>query len=76
MEDYLNLDFMTLEGISRQSGVPIDRVVYLESLKSAQEKGCLFDVWRGRRAPRLCDIERHWRREMVRTDVCHPSLAS
>ncbi len=46
MQSFLNLDRLTLEDISEQSGRPINETVYLESLLLAKEQGCLFDVWK------------------------------
>ena len=44
MEEYLELDLLTLEEISIAAGQPIDPVIYLESLKQAKKENCLFEV--------------------------------
>ncbi|AJQ96653.1 GNAT family N-acetyltransferase [Gynuella sunshinyii] len=44
MEEYLNLDMLTLSDISIKAGKPIDRDVYLDSLRQAKSANCLFDV--------------------------------
>lgn len=46
MEEYLNLDFLTLGELSEKADKPIDRQVYLDALNQAKMENCLFDVWK------------------------------
>lgn len=46
MEEYLELDVMTLESISKEAGFPIDRDVYLASHAQSMEQGLLVDYRR------------------------------
>ncbi|UPR55213.1 GNAT family N-acetyltransferase [Vibrio cyclitrophicus] len=47
MEEYLELDMLTLEVISKEAGFPIDRDVYLASRTESIEQGLLFEYRRG-----------------------------
>ena len=55
MEEYLELDVMTLESISKEAGFPIDRDVYLASHAQSMEQGLLVEY---RRHNELIDTRR------------------
>ncbi|MEZ8881072.1 GNAT family N-acetyltransferase [Vibrio lentus] len=46
MEEYLKLDMLTLEAISKEAGFPIEREVYLASRAESIEQGLLFEYRR------------------------------
>ncbi|MEZ8274300.1 GNAT family N-acetyltransferase [Vibrio splendidus] len=46
MEEYLELDMLTLESISKAAGFPIERDVYLASRAESIEQGLLFEYRR------------------------------
>ncbi|MEZ9387500.1 GNAT family N-acetyltransferase [Vibrio lentus] len=46
MEEYLELDMLTLEAISKEAGFPIEREVYLASRAESIEQGLLFEYRR------------------------------
>ncbi|MEZ8234429.1 GNAT family N-acetyltransferase [Vibrio splendidus] len=46
MEEYLELDMLTLESISKEAGFPIERDVYLASRAESIEQGLLFEYRR------------------------------
>ncbi|MDE1463708.1 GNAT family N-acetyltransferase [Spartinivicinus poritis] len=46
MRDYIDLTLLTLEGISKTAGRPIDEQAYLESIEIAMNHGLLFEVRR------------------------------
>ena len=46
MEEYFELDVMTLESISKEAGFPIDRDVYLASHAQSMEQGLLVEYRR------------------------------
>ena len=46
MEEYLKLDMLTLEAISKEAGFPIEREVYLASRTESIEQGLLFEYRR------------------------------
>ncbi|MFS1905858.1 GNAT family N-acetyltransferase [Vibrio lentus] len=46
MEEYLKLDMLTLEAISKEAGFPIEREVYLASRAESIKQGLLFEYRR------------------------------
>lgn len=44
MAEYLELDMLTLEAISKESGFPIERGVYLALRTESIEQGLLFRI--------------------------------
>ena len=46
MEEYLELDMLTLEAISKEAGFPIEREVYLASRAESIKQGLLFEYRR------------------------------
>ncbi|MFS1442050.1 hypothetical protein BCU50_009300 [Vibrio sp. 10N.286.46.E10] len=46
MQEYLELDVMTLESISKEAGFPIDRDAYLASRTQSMEQGLLVEYRR------------------------------
>ncbi|KDM93280.1 GNAT family N-acetyltransferase [Photobacterium galatheae] len=43
MNEYLKLDLLTLEQLSKDAGKPIDEALYLQSLHKADQDGLLFE---------------------------------